>query len=72
MVRKRSADASTLRESILHEPVHWGTFEVCSSALCITLCVLLIAAVALGVLELIGFGSISQWHVFGQTAVAGV
>lgn len=59
MTGKRSGSGSS---STLREPLEWGLFEVCSSALYITLCVLLIAVVALGVLELIGFGSLTQWH----------
>ncbi len=67
MVRKRSTNGSS---GALPEPLHWGAFEICSSALYITLCVLLIAVVALGVLELIGFGSLTHWG-FGQIEVAG-
>ena len=68
MVRKRSIRGSG---GALGEPLHWGALEICSSALYLTLCMLLIAAVALGVLELIGFGSLTQWHGLGQVALAG-
>lgn len=46
--------------------IHWGLHQICTSALYVALCVLLIAAVALGVLELIGFGSLTQLYGFNQ------
>lgn len=67
MVQKRSANGSG---GALRDPLHWGAFEICSSALYLTLCVLLIAAVTLGVIELIGFGSLTHWGV-GQIEIVG-
>lgn len=69
MVQKRSAHGSG--SGTLREPLHWGAFEICSSALYIGLSMLLIAAVALGVLELIGFGALTHWHDFSQVAITG-
>lgn len=69
MVQKRSVHGTG--SGTLREPLHWGVFEICSSALYISLCVVLIGAVALGVLELIGFGALTQWHGLSQVAITG-
>lgn len=68
MVQKRSAHRP---RGTLYEPLQWGVFEIGSSALYLTLCMLLIGAVVLGVLELIGFGSLTQWHGLGQAFIIG-
>lgn len=45
----------------------WGAVELCCSALCIAASVLLIVVLALGVLELIGFKSLTQFYGYIQT-----
>ncbi len=62
MVQKRSTRNP---HSTWDQPLEWGALEIGVMALNIGLCMLLIGALVLGVLDLIGFGSLSQWHGFG-------
>lgn len=47
-------------------PHDWGAYEICYSAVSIALCLLFIAGLAVGVLELIGFNSLSQIYGYLQ------
>ena len=50
-----------------NDTYRWGAYEICCSALCVTACLLLIAALTLGILELIGFKSLTQFYGFIQS-----
>lgn len=48
------------------QSLHWGVYEICSSALYVGISIVVIAAIVIGVLELIGFGSLTQHYGFNQ------
>lgn len=47
-------------------PIHWGIYEILSSAIFITLSLMFVAAIAALVLHIIGFDSLTQLYGFDQ------
>lgn len=47
-------------------PIHWGLYEILSSAIFITLSLMFVAGIAALVLHIIGFDSLTQLYGFDQ------
>ena len=45
-------------------PIHWGVYEIVSSAFFVTLSLMFVAGIAVLVLDIIGFNSMVQLYAF--------
>lgn len=48
----------------VNEIYRWGVYEICCSAMCLLLCLMLVGAFAMGVLDLIGLNTLTNFHGF--------